>query len=125
MGNKKERDSRIDLVRVIAMLCIVMHHCIVNDFGLQQILRGGGAGGYNNIQIIMLIVGNAIVIVGVNIFFLLSGWCRIHFKWEKIIELIIKVYIIFGIIQMIGLFTGRVELNIESVKQLLDPLDLY
>lgn len=29
----KERDSRIDIVRVIAMLCIVMHHCIVNDFG--------------------------------------------------------------------------------------------
>lgn len=73
MGNKKERDSRIDLVRVIAMLCIVMHHCIVNDFGLQQILRGGGAGGYNNIQIIMLIVGNAIVIVGVNIFFFIIG----------------------------------------------------
>lgn len=38
----KERDSRIDIVRVIAMLCIVMHHCIVNDFGLQQILKRGG-----------------------------------------------------------------------------------
>lgn len=37
----KERDSRIDIVRVIAMLCIVMHHCIVNDFGLQQILKRG------------------------------------------------------------------------------------
>lgn len=65
----KERDSRIDIVRVIAMLCIVMHHCIVNDFGLQQILKRGGAGGYSNIQIIMLIIGNTVVIVEVNIFF--------------------------------------------------------
>lgn len=96
-------------------------------------MKGAGTGGYSNIQIIMLIIGNTVVIVGVNIFFLLSGWCRIHFKWRKIIELIIKVYIIFGIIQTIGLLTGRVEFNIESVKQLLeesvkqllDPLDLY
>ena len=38
----KSRDLRIDLLRVIVMLGIIIHHCIINDFGLQNILRGGG-----------------------------------------------------------------------------------
>ena len=38
----KNRDMRIDVLRILAMLGIIMHHCIINDFGLQSILKMGG-----------------------------------------------------------------------------------
>lgn len=63
--------------------------------------------------------------IGVNIFFLLSGWCRINFRWSKVISLAIKVYIVFGLIQVTGLISGTVHLNMKNILYILDPLDHY
>lgn len=63
--------------------------------------------------------------IGVNIFFLLSGWCRINFRWSKVISLAIKVYIVFGLIQVTGLIFGTVPFNMKNVLYMLDPLDHY
>ena len=72
-----------------------------------------------------MIVGNATVVIGVNVFFLLSGWCRIDFRWQKVFALTAKIYILFGSIQMIGFVLGVVPINAENILHLLDPLDYY
>ena len=77
MENK--RDLSIDILRIFSMLFIIIHHCVINDFGLQSMLKENTLTRFGN----LLIVANAIVVVGVNLFFLMSGYCKIHFTWKK------------------------------------------
>ena len=35
MSQVAKRDLRIDLLRIFSMLFIIMHHCIINDFGFK------------------------------------------------------------------------------------------
>lgn len=65
------------------------------------------------------------MVIGVNLFFLMSGWCRINFRWSKILSLAIKVYIIFGLIQIIGFVLGKVPISAKNILYILDPLDHY
>lgn len=46
---KKVRNPNVELLRIITMLFIIMHHCVINGYGLQEqlksgILNGGGGG---------------------------------------------------------------------------------
>lgn len=121
---EKTRNHNMDILRVFAMLCIICHHCIVNDFNLQGQLR------YDSDvlifeQRVLLIFANAFVIIGVNVFFLLSGYFQIHFTGKKLFRIIVKVYLVFGIVTGIGILTGNVQINGETIKALLDPLDYY
>lgn len=44
----KERNSNIEMLRIIAMLFVIMHHIVINGYGLQETLTesvsslGGG-----------------------------------------------------------------------------------
>ena len=38
---EKQRDSNLELFRIITMLLIVAHHYVVNS-GLMEVIRGGG-----------------------------------------------------------------------------------
>ena len=125
-GPAQARDTRIDALRILAMLFIIMHHCIINDFGLQNFLR------YDTPTVeliaplkVLLILANAFVIVGVNLFFLMSGYCRIRPKVRNLVKLIVKVYLIFWIIELCGILAGRVDASRETLIVMLDPFDLY
>ena len=121
---EKIRNHNMDILRIFAMLCIICHHCIVNDFNLQGELR-------NDLGIlplehrVALLFANAFVIIGVNVFFLLSGYFLIQFTWKKLCSLIAKVYLVFGIVTGCGILMGQVQLNGETIKAVLDPLDYY
>lgn len=122
--DKLKRNHSMDVLRVMAMLCIICHHCIVNDFNLQGDLRSD-LQTVSPKQRIVLIGVNAFVIIGVNLFFLLSGYFQIQFKLHKFLGLIIQVYLMYGIVTVIGIMLGKVSLNGELIKNLVDPLDLY
>lgn len=68
---EKKRDVQLELVRIIGMLFIVTHHLLINNIGFSTIMNG-----IEDAQIPRFLCGafiNCIVIVGVNLFFLLSG----------------------------------------------------
>ena len=120
----KERSASLDYLRVIAMLFIVCHHCIINDFGLYDILLDTNAIARIS-DVAVLALGNSCVIIGVNIFFLLSGYFGIKFRWEKLVSIVIKTYVVYWIICIVGVITGYLEIDIDFIKHIIDPLDFY
>ena len=123
MEMKQTRNKGLDCLRVLAMTSIIIHHCVVNDFGLQDVLK-------NNIDMttsskLILIVINAAVVDGVNIFFLISGFLGIKLSKRKIIGYIAKVYIIVLGIYLLGIVIGKVPINKSTLLFILDPIDQY
>ena len=122
MNNK--RNYYFDILRIIAMLMIIIHHITINDFGLQSYLNGTGVI-LSSKQALILMVINSFVIIGVNLFFLVSGYFKIKFNLKKLISLILEVYIIFDIVTIIGILLKFVPFNKDTILNLLFPFDLY
>lgn len=124
MTEVKNRNYIFDILRIFSMLMIITHHIVINDFGLQNALIGQESP-LSNKQVIVLILINSFVIIGVNIFFLLSGYFRIKFSLKKIINLIIQVYLVYGIVTLIGILTKNVSFNKEELINILNPFTRY
>lgn len=83
-----QRCSNIELLRIAAMLMIILHHYCVNS-GLQDMIDVNHLT-VNAILIQLMAVGGKI---GVNIFFLISGYFVINssFKSEHVVRLVMQV----------------------------------
>lgn len=121
---KTERDFKFDLLRIIAMLMVIIHHVVINDFGLVNVLNGTSTILSNN-QIIVLIVINAFCIIGVNLFFLLSGYFKIRFSFKKLINILLQVFIVYNIVNIIGILTNHLEFTNDLLIKMLNPFDQY
>ena len=119
-----KRNYTFDILRVLAMLMIIIHHVTINDFGLQKYLVTNEII-LSNKQTLILIIINSLVVIGVNIFFLLSGYFKINLTKKKILNIIICIYLIFGIVTVIGLSLGFVQFNKETIINLINPFGLY
>ena len=110
---QKERNSSFELLRIISMFLIVMHHYSFHggfDFMIPfsmklyfvQCLDMGGK-------------------LGVNLFVLISGYflCKSDFKWKRIIKL--EVEVIFYSI-LIGVIFHFLMPERESIKDLIKEL---
>lgn len=113
---KSNRESNLELLRIISMILIVAHHFALNinyDFG-QNIF-------WNRSIVDILSVGGKI---GVNCFVLISGFYMVKskFKIKKLINLMIEVlfYSLFGIL-MAKFFTPNV-LNIKNIVKAIFPI---
>lgn len=62
----KKRNDNIEILRVVAMLFIIMHHLVINNYGLQSQLKNGIMDLRYTSFLCWL---NAVVIIGANIFF--------------------------------------------------------
>ena len=124
MNSVSKRNYYFDILRIIAMLMIIMHHITINDFGLLPHINGT-ENHLSNTQLLILMIINSFVIVGVNLFFLISGYFRIRFSFKKIISLIVQVYIVYGIVTGIGIISNHVVLEENTIKNILFPFDLY
>lgn len=103
MKRQTERQSNVELLRVIAMMMIILHHyCLfggfVNQFNLTEIT-------INTVLIQFFSLGGKI---GVNIFFLISGFFMIEktMRPEKVWKLIFQIFsiniIVFIFLLLIG-----------------------
>ena len=45
MATRKVRNANVELLRIISMLFIIMHHCVINGYGLQAQLKNGIVNG--------------------------------------------------------------------------------
>ncbi|MCX4301078.1 MAG: acyltransferase [Alistipes sp.] len=86
--NPTERNSSIELLRIVAMFLIVLHHYCVNS-GLIELMDPHNLTG-NTILIQFLSFGGK---VGVNIFFLICGYFMIgsKMKWNKVAQLFFQI----------------------------------
>lgn len=121
MSNK--RNSNIEILRILLMLLIIMHHCIINGYGLQDQLKTGSSTsvGYS----CFLIFLNAFAVIGVNVFFIISGYFSIKFSLKKLIRLVIDLYLYADILILISVLTGMEKMSLSVVKNLLLPFYKY
>lgn len=73
----------MELLRIVCMLFILMHHFIVHVFFPELVLRDGSMGWYRAVGIVV----NGFVYVGVNCFILISGYYGIKFRWKSLFNL--------------------------------------
>lgn len=80
----KIRQSNMELLRIIVMLMITLHHFLIDKY------RGGIVYGNEFLDgwqwAVML---NGFVYIGVNVFILISGYFGIKFKWKGVFNLLI------------------------------------
>lgn len=98
----KKRNLSLDILRILAMLAIVGLHLIQANLGLKQI----ESETLPAFQFVPLSFFNNIFMIGVNLFFLLSGYFKINFKLSKILSLVFKVYFYWLISQLLAFAIG-------------------
>ena len=103
--NKDNRDSNMELLRIVSMVFVVILH-------ENQVLGGGG------------FIGNileSLAIVAVNAFVLLSGWYGIKLSLKKMFALLFQVFFFSGLFLVIQLITGTHQ---SIFRELLDIVTL-
>lgn len=122
--SKKGRKINFELLRILAMFFIVLHHCTINGLGLVELSTSSKlTSNYFNYAVLSLV--ECFSIVGVNLFFLLSGYFGIKFNIKKLFILLIDIYFYSTIIRILGLLVGKMSLNTDTLMQILFPLPIY
>lgn len=76
---KKQRDSQMELLRIIAMSMILIHHFV--SHGSKYNFMEDGLG-----------FQNSFVFYGVNLFVLISGYYGIKVRWRSFLSLIVTIF---------------------------------
>ncbi len=87
--DRGERRLAPDVLRVAAMAFIILHHLTINNIGLSDVRYGGADGIFYAASFL-----DGFFVIGVNIFFLLSGYLKITLRLSKILSLLLKVFVI-------------------------------
>lgn len=116
---KKERNSNLELFRVIVMLLIVAHHYVVNS-GLFQIMDSAPLSGNSLFLYLFGMWGKT----GINCFVLITGYfmCKSEISINKFLKLLLEVFFYEVVIYFIFLITGIVEFNLKSFIYAVIPL---
>lgn len=116
MEKKKSRDSNIELLRIVAMLFILLHH-----YALYNSLYNLDINNVNKyIGIVLFSLGK----IGVNIFILITGYFSIQKKFsiKKLIKLWLEVVFYSVGITFIFAISGRVQLNFKELIKFIFPI---
>jgi len=113
METKINRESNIELARIIAMAAIVLYHFVCwglfPDTGMSlNELPEGGKG--------MVIIFTIFLMFGTNLFILISGYFGIHLTWKKVIAF-------WGLCTFYNLFQILVakDLSVSSIAHCFLP----
>ncbi len=112
-----ERTSNFELLRLILMLMIVIHHCIVVGLGIEGLcssydLQLAAVGR----DVPTLLFTNCFCIVAVNVFVLISGYFGIRIKLRKVLLLLFAIYFYTIFFTTLPLITyGNVRLGLYKL----------
>ncbi len=116
------RQSNIELLRIIAMLLLMGVHANYVVFGApstSEIID-------NPPNAFFRILTENICIVGVNVFILISGWFGIRYKTKSLSNLIFQCLFFSIAVYLVCFITGEVEFNrINILSSLLLYLNAY
>lgn len=118
MEQKKQRDSNIELFRIITMLLIVAHHYVVNS-GLMEILSKDPTNAKSLIYLVFGAWGKT----GINCFVLITGYfmCRSNLTLRKYLKLLLEVYFYRFVIFALFLVFGRQTFSVSKILMMLLP----
>jgi len=117
--NTLQRQSNIELFRIIVMLSIVAHHFVVNS-GLLG-LMSPTLNVANDVYLWLFGMWGKI---GINCFVLITGYfmCTSQFTWKKIIKLVCEIEFYKILIYIVFLLFGRESISITRIFQVLSPI---
>lgn len=106
---KAKRNASLDLLRVTAMAFIVLLHLVQNNLELNAVKDDAAA---LRVPTFLPLSGIAcIAVIGVNLFFLLSGYFGIKAKPSKVLYLIFKLYVLWTLSTLIGMAIGVLKFS--------------
>lgn len=100
---KKERQSNIELFRIVLMLMIIMHHLIVHGCKLKTLLNNDYVSTSETRDMMYLFI-NTICVVGVNCFIIISGFYGIKIKLKTLISFITQSSVLSVILYIVSFF---------------------
>jgi hypothetical protein len=95
MSNRLERDSNAELLRIICIFIILLHHFCVHAL-YPEVLQLNMSGYSWDSHLLLLC--HAFLYIGVNCFILISGWYGIKPKWRSFINL----YLIYAFYNLLS-----------------------
>ena len=104
--HSKQRQTNIELLRVISMLMILLLHTRYD--GILSVYDGT-----LNLNKILIFLFEAISIVGVNIFILISGYFGISLKRKSIYNLLFEIYF-YGMLGLIGWMVVQQTIYVDT-----------
>ena len=116
---KKERDSNLELYRIITMLLIVAHHYVVNS-GLLQLMQTSETT-FNNVFLYVFGMWGK---TGINCFMLITGYfmCKSSITLRKFLKLILEVEFYKIVIYLIFLISGYEAFSLKGLIKSLLPI---
>lgn len=115
---KKVRDSRFEILRIICMVLIIMHHFACHGGWTKTSIDTTVNQGVLD----FFIIGGKL---GVNVFVLISGYflSQSKFKLKKVLQLIAQILFFSISIYLILLIFGQTTLNWNSLRCAIFPLN--
>ena len=119
MIEKKERNSNIELYRIIVMLLIVMHHYVVNSGLLDEMFKTPLAP-----ESVFLYMFGMWGKTGINCFVLITGYfmCKSSISLRKFVKLLLQIELYNILFGCIFLYTGYISLSVSSLIQIVNPI---
>ena len=121
LGEKtqSQRDSNLELYRVIVMLLIIAHHYVVNS-GLMGMMREHPTTA----NAIFLWLFGAWGKTGINCFVLITGFfmCKSHISLKKFMKLLLEVTFYKVVIYCVFAMTGYTEFSKRAFLKLFLPV---
>lgn len=94
----KQRESNIELLRLVIMAFIVLHHFIFHGLGQYKYLALGASPLLSGSQIDCALIVDSFLIAAVDVFILISGYFSIKFKASGFV----KLFSIVSFFAMVG-----------------------
>lgn len=115
MESKKTRDCNFELLRIISMLMIIMHHYVIHsDFVNIPV-------SLNKLVAIMFSIGGK---VGVNLFIMISGYYILDskIKIKKVLKIVFEVCFYSILILILVCAFGKEEVNVKMIIKSFLPI---
>lgn len=114
-----QRNSNLELFRIVTMFFIVAHHYVVNS-GLIECLYKD----ISSIKSILLFIYGAWGKTGINCFVLITGYfmCESKITLNKFLKLLLEVMFYRVVIYLIFLITGYTHFNIIDLGKTIIPI---
>lgn len=119
----KKREINFELLRIILMIFIIIHHLTINALGLSNIIDNKIVCDFNKYSILSFI--ECFTVIGVNVFFLISGYFGIKLKMKKMFILMFDLYFYSTIIRIIGLLLGVINFDHITINEIIVPFNTY
>ncbi len=112
------RQSNMELLRIVAMMFIVVIHVQCRWFVTAQ-------SGWPTLMVYAMLFLQFLVIVGVNVFVLISGWFGIRPTIKGAFKLLFQCVFILVAVQVVGVCTGQFEPTLQGTLNAVTAYKLW